>query len=62
MEFNVPQMSCGHCAGAITRAVKAADPDAVVAIDLGTKTVRVESSTARIALAAAIAEAGYATA
>jgi copper chaperone len=33
-QFNVPDMTCGHCASAITKAVKAEDPNAEVEISL----------------------------
>lgn len=58
--FEVQDMSCGHCAGAITRAVKEIDAGARVDIDLDTKLVRVEPAQADPqALREAIAEAGY---
>ncbi|MBI2768149.1 MAG: heavy-metal-associated domain-containing protein [Burkholderiales bacterium] len=59
IEFNVSAMSCGHCAGAITKAIKAIDPAATVDVDLVAKTVKVESSQQRAALAGALAGAGY---
>lgn len=59
MEFNIPAMSCGHCAGVITQTVKALDPSAQVNVDLAAKKVVVESSQDRQAVAAALAEAGY---
>ena len=59
IEFTVPEMSCGHCVGAITRALKAADPAAQVDVTLADKKVRVQSTADRQALAAALTEAGY---
>lgn len=59
-QFQIPNMSCGHCVRAITEAVKAADPQALVTTDLPTHQVRVESSAAREALVARLTEAGYA--
>jgi copper chaperone len=59
MEFNVPAMSCGHCVGAVTQAVKSLDPAAQVSVDLPSKKVVVQSSQDRQAVAAALAEAGY---
>ena len=59
MEFNIPAMSCGHCAGAITQAVKALDPAAQVDVDLASKKVVVQSSRDRPAVMAALAQAGY---
>jgi copper chaperone len=59
MEFNIPAMSCGHCAGVITQTVKSLDPAAQVNIDLASKKVVVQSSRDRPAVAAALAQAGY---
>ena len=58
--YQVNDMSCGHCVGAITNAVKAIDPSAQLQFDLGSKTVRIESTDATpLALSHAISEAGY---
>ena len=59
MEFNIPAMSCGHCAGVISQTVKALDPSAQVNVDLASKKVVVESSQDRHIVAKALAEAGY---
>ncbi len=61
IEFKVQDMSCGHCASVITRTVRELDAQAKVDIDLGNKTVRIESSEDRSALAQALDEAGYPT-
>jgi copper chaperone len=58
--FRVPDMSCAHCVGAITQAVKEADSDAVVRVDLDAHRVEIEPSRADApTLAKAIEEAGY---
>jgi copper chaperone len=57
--FNVPDMTCGHCASTITRAVKAEDANARVEISLGEHLVRVESELPKQEIAQRIAEAGY---
>jgi copper chaperone len=58
--FEVQDMSCNHCVGAITRAIEAVDAEAKVTADLATHRVRVDSASADTAtLAAAIEEAGY---
>lgn len=58
--FEVQDMSCGHCVGAITQALKAADPGAQVEIDLATHRVKIQPAVAdESALAEAIREAGY---
>ena len=57
--FNVQGMSCGHCVKAITQAVQAKDPAADVQINLGAKTVQVQSVLPADAVLAAIKEEGY---
>ena len=60
LAFKVTDMTCGHCASAITRAVSAVDPRARVDIDLARQRVTVEPVDAdAAALRAAIAAAGY---
>jgi copper chaperone len=58
--FEVNDMTCGHCVSTITKALKAADKDAKVQIDLAAHRVQVESASADPQeLADAIGEAGY---
>ena len=57
--FNVQGMSCGHCVGAVTQAVKSVDPQAEVKVDLGSGKVEVQSQRDRTAIAKAIEEEGY---
>ncbi|TWC10800.1 MULTISPECIES: heavy-metal-associated domain-containing protein [unclassified Pseudomonas] len=57
--FNVQGMSCGHCVKAITQAVQARDPAADVQIDLGARTVQVQSSLPANTLIEVIREEGY---
>ena len=59
MEFTIPAMSCGHCVGAVTQAVKSLDAAAQVSVDLAAKKVVVQSSQDRQAVAAVLAQAGY---
>ena len=59
IEFEIKNMSCGHCVGAITKAVKQLDPGATVETDLASKKVKVESDQSREVLVSALAEAGY---
>ncbi len=59
IEFTVHDMSCGHCASTIQRAVKEVDAASRCEVDLGTKTVRIESSLPAGEFRAAIEEAGY---
>lgn len=58
--FHIADMTCGHCAAAITRAVKALDADARVEVSLGQHRVTVHSERAgREAVEAAIRGEGY---
>lgn len=60
--FTVTGMTCGHCEKAVVQAVKQLDPQAQVTADRTQNKVDVHSSQPREALAAAIAEEGYAVA
>jgi copper chaperone len=55
--FQVPDMTCGHCAGIITNALERSLPGAKFSIDLGKARVTVEGDAA-IAMEA-IRSAGY---
>lgn len=58
--FEVKGMTCGHCVGAITKAVKAVDPGATVQIDLATHRVTIDPADADAAqLSEALKNAGY---
>ena len=58
--FEVNDMTCGHCVGAITKALKAIDQDAEVHIDLSRHLVEIEPGHSDPeALSNAITEAGY---
>lgn len=57
--FEIPNMTCGHCVKAVTQAVQQADPAARLQIDLATKQVQVETTLARERVVAQLAEAGY---
>ena len=57
--FRIPDMTCGHCASTITRAVASVDKDARVEVSIPQKLVSVLSTAAESELAAAIQEAGY---
>ncbi len=59
IEMKLPDISCGHCVSAVTRACKSVDPAAKVEVDLGTKQVRIESAEDRQDFAEALIEAGY---
>ncbi len=59
IEFTVNDMTCGHCASTITRAVKDVDAAGRCEIDLSAKRVRIESSHPAEDFREAIEEAGY---
>jgi copper chaperone len=59
IEFKVTDMTCGHCASTITKAVKELDAGAKLDISLAEHLVRVDSKASREDLQHAIAEAGY---
>ena len=59
IEFTVNDMTCGHCASSITRAVKEVDAGSRCEVDLGGKKVRIESNHPAADFKAAIEEAGF---
>jgi copper chaperone len=61
IEFDVDDMTCGHCASAIARAVRDADQTARVDVEVAARRVRVWPSAGASVddFAVAIREAGY---
>jgi copper chaperone len=60
LAYVVKDMTCGHCVSTITKAVKDADRDAKLTIDLAAHRVEVEPSEADAGeIEEAIREAGY---
>ena len=60
ISLRVNDMTCGHCVNTITKAVKTADKDATVVIDLAARRVEIESAALDSAeLARIITDAGY---
>jgi copper chaperone len=59
LDFQIPDMTCGHCVKAVTEAVKAADPAAELKIDLPTHRVQVQTAAPREQVVAKLVEAGY---
>ncbi len=58
--FEVNDMTCGHCASSISKAVGGVDKDARVKVDLETHRVEIESARADAQkLSDAVKEAGY---
>ena len=58
-QFQVQGMTCGHCARAVTEAVRRVDANAKVAGDLASGRVAVETDARREQLAEAIRAEGY---
>jgi copper chaperone len=60
VSFEVQDMTCGHCVGSITKAVRTIDPGAQVNVDLATHRVRIAPTVSdRTQLSDAIRQAGY---
>ena len=59
IELAIPDMSCSHCVGVITKTVRAIDKDAQLDVDLDRHVVRVTSSAAPEELLVALADADY---
>jgi copper chaperone CopZ len=57
--FNVPDMSCGHCRSAITKAVHGLDPAARIDFDMEARRISVESVAETARVQSALTEAGY---
>lgn len=58
--FQIDDMTCDHCVGAIDRVLKETDPDARVRIDLVSRRVEIDGARSNAeVLRDAIAEAGY---
>jgi copper chaperone len=57
--LKVGKMSCGGCAGRVTRAVQAVDPQAKVEVLLKDRLVQMERAQAPDAIVGVITSAGY---
>ncbi len=57
--LTVPDMSCGHCAGVITKALRALDPAAVIDFDMHNHLVQVSTEQTGASVVQAMAAAGY---
>jgi copper chaperone len=60
LELILPTMTCGHCVKTVTETVHAVDAKAVLAIDLPTHRVQIESAVPAETFRAALADEGYA--
>jgi len=59
LKLKVPDMTCGHCAQTVEKAVKSVDPAAQVEVDLARKIVTVETSAPEQRIAEVVRSAGY---
>jgi copper chaperone len=59
LELSVPDISCGGCAGSVTKAIKAQYPDASVTVSVADKHVTVETAATREEITECLAEAGF---
>ena len=57
--YKVDGMTCGGCAAAVTRALKARDPAAEVEVDLDAGTVSVDGSEDEAGIGEAVEDAGF---
>lgn len=58
-EFQLPDMTCGHCAGMVSQTLQMTDPECKIQVDMPKRTVTVQSAEDRQTLAEALTEAGY---
>lgn len=57
--LKVPDMSCGHCTGVITKAIKELDQTAAIGFDMHNRMVQVDTTLPQDAVATALTRAGY---
>lgn len=59
LNLKVPDMTCGHCVGVVTRAVHSVDSSATINIDLPSQTVSIVTSADHAEVTQALDAAGY---
>jgi copper chaperone len=59
LSLKVSGMTCGGCINAVTRAIQAQDPQAIVQADLATQTVTLETALSVAQASQLIADAGF---
>ena len=59
LKLKVHDMTCGHCAGMVTKAVKSVDAGANIAVDLSSQTVSIETAADADRIKDAMEAAGY---
>ena len=58
-KLKVPDMSCGHCAGVITKALKGLDQNAAIEFDMPARVIDIDTGAPLASVMAALADAGY---
>lgn len=58
-QYEIPDMSCGHCVATVTNAIKSIDASAVADVDLIKRIATIETKADPSAISAALDEAGY---
>ena len=59
LSLKVSGMTCGGCINAVTRAVQAQDPQAIVQADLASQTVNLETTLSAAQASQLITDAGF---
>jgi copper chaperone len=59
MQFHIENMTCQHCARAVTHAIQSVAADAEFEIDIGQKTVNVRHAPSEEQIQRALTDAGY---
>lgn len=59
IRLNIPDMSCSHCAGVITKALKTLDQDAAITFDMAQHVVEVRTGASAAAVLDTLAQAGF---
>jgi copper chaperone len=59
MKFSIPDMSCGHCSGVITKAIGDIDSKATIDFDMAARTATVNTRVDAETVRKALAESGY---
>jgi copper chaperone len=57
--FNIPNISCGHCARAVAEAIQELDPSAKVEVNTAARTAKIDSVVDVGVIRAQLAERGY---
>lgn len=57
--YKIDDMTCGHCASTVQKAILSVDPQAKVTVDLKSREVSVETATAAGPIGDALKAAGY---